>query len=135
MVGYLNAPQPFDAEGWFNTEDRVEVDGDYLRILGRVSDIIIVGGQKVYPAEVEEVIVGLDGVVDATVYGEANNLLGRVVAARVELKSPEPPDALRARVRAACAKQLAAYKVPVKVLIATEPLHSARMKKTRATHG
>ena len=57
MVGYLNAPSGFDAEGWFNTQDRVEVDGDYFRILGRVTDLINVGGQKVYPAEVEDVIL------------------------------------------------------------------------------
>jgi len=53
MLGYLNAPDLFDAEGWLNTQDAVEVDGDYIRILGRASDLINVGGQKVYPAEVE----------------------------------------------------------------------------------
>ncbi|HEX2800440.1 MAG TPA: long-chain fatty acid--CoA ligase, partial [Phenylobacterium sp.] len=40
MLGYLNAPSNFDAEGWFNTQDRVEVDGEWIKILGRVSDII-----------------------------------------------------------------------------------------------
>jgi acyl-CoA synthetase (AMP-forming)/AMP-acid ligase II len=51
MEGYLNAESEFDADGWFNTKDRVEVDGEYFRILGRVTDIINVGGQKVYPSE------------------------------------------------------------------------------------
>ena len=46
MMGYLNAANPFDEEGWMNTEDEVEVDGDYIRILGRRTDIINVGGQK-----------------------------------------------------------------------------------------
>ncbi|MBL9039382.1 MAG: AMP-binding protein, partial [Archangium sp.] len=55
MVGYLNAPSPFDAEGWFNTQDRVEVDGEYFRILGRVTDLMNIGGQKVYPAEIEDI--------------------------------------------------------------------------------
>ncbi|MBT4791945.1 MAG: acyl--CoA ligase, partial [Halobacteriovoraceae bacterium] len=64
MLGYLNAPQPFDKEGWFNTQDKVEVDGDYFRILGRVTDLINVGGQKVYPAEIEEVILTLDNIED-----------------------------------------------------------------------
>ena len=45
MIGYLNAPSEFDSDGWFNTQDMVEVDGDYLRILGRVTDLINVGGQ------------------------------------------------------------------------------------------
>jgi acyl-CoA synthetase (AMP-forming)/AMP-acid ligase II len=53
MLGYLNAPSPFDEDGWFPTHDRVLVDGEYLRILGRDSDLINVGGEKVYPAEVE----------------------------------------------------------------------------------
>ena len=47
MIGYLNAPQPFDDQGWFNTQDKVEVKGEYFRILGRETDLINVGGQKV----------------------------------------------------------------------------------------
>ena len=57
MLGYLNAPSPFDEEGWMNTQDLVEVDGEYIRILGRKSEIINVGGEKVYPQEVEDVIL------------------------------------------------------------------------------
>ena len=48
MLGYLNAPSPFDEEGWLNTQDVVQVDGEYLKILGRKSDIINVGGEKVF---------------------------------------------------------------------------------------
>ncbi len=50
MLGYLNAPSPFTDDGFFVTGDRVEQDGEYLKILGRDSDLINVGGQKVYPA-------------------------------------------------------------------------------------
>jgi long-chain acyl-CoA synthetase len=46
MLGYLNAPSPFTEDGWFDTGDKVEVDGDYFRILGRDSEIINFGGQK-----------------------------------------------------------------------------------------
>jgi long-chain acyl-CoA synthetase len=53
MLGYLNAPSPFTEDGYLITGDMVEEDGEYLRILGRNSDLINVGGQKVYPAEVE----------------------------------------------------------------------------------
>jgi len=56
MLGYLNAPDPFTSDGWFITGDKVEVKGDYFKILGRESEIINVGGEKVYPIEVEEVI-------------------------------------------------------------------------------
>ncbi|MBC8232318.1 long-chain fatty acid--CoA ligase, partial [bacterium] len=72
MLGYLNAPSPFDEEGWFNTGDAVEVDGDYIRILGRESEMINVGGEKVYPAEVENVLIQMDNIQDVTVYGENN---------------------------------------------------------------
>ena len=131
MVGYLNAPSNFDAEGWFNTQDKVEVDGDYFRILGRVTDLINVGGQKVYPAEIEEVIMTLPNIVDVAVYGESNALLGQIIVARVALAKPEPVDSLKARVRLACRAKLAAYKVPAKVVISEDALYTARYKKSR----
>jgi len=131
MVGYLNAPSPFDKEGWFNTQDRVEVDGDYVRILGRTSDLINIGGQKVYPSEIEEVIVALDNVQDVAVFGEKNAILGQIVVARVVVNSPEDTADLRKRVRRACAVALAAYKVPSKVELAAGDLYSVRQKKIR----
>ena len=131
MVGYLNAPSEFDAEGWFNTQDQVEVDGDYFKILGRVTDIINVGGQKVYPAEVEDVILELENVADAAVFGEPHALLGQIVVAKVVLDAPEPAEALKKRIRAACLARLANYKAPAKVQIVTGPLHTTRQKKSR----
>jgi len=135
MVGYLNAPSAFDSEGWFNTQDRVEVDGDYFRVLGRVTDLINVGGQKVYPAEIEEVIMGLDNITDVAVFGERNALLGQSIVARVVLERPEPLDALKARVRLACKEKLAAFKLPARVVIASGALYTARYKKTRRADG
>ena len=70
MVGYLNAPDPFDAEGWFDTQDLVEVDGEWLRIIGRDTVIINVAGQKVYPADVEQAILDLPKHADVAVVGE-----------------------------------------------------------------
>lgn len=131
MEGYLNAPSEFDAEGWFNTQDRVEVDGEYFRILGRATELINVGGQKVYPAEVENVLLGLDNVLDAAVFGEPHALLGQIVVAKVQLAQPEPVEELKKRVRRACLAQLAPFKAPTKVLLAEGPLHSARQKKVR----
>jgi acyl-CoA synthetase (AMP-forming)/AMP-acid ligase II len=131
MLGYLNAPSMFDADGWFNTQDQVEVDGDYIKILGRISDLINVGGQKVYPAEVEDVILELDNILDVAVLGEAHPLLGQIVVAKVSLLSPEPVEDLKRRIRAACRAHLAAYKAPAKVLITEESFHTARQKKIR----
>jgi acyl-CoA synthetase (AMP-forming)/AMP-acid ligase II len=132
MVGYLNAPNPFDADGWFNTEDLVEVDGDWLRILGRDSDLINVAGQKVYPAEVEQAILELDNIRDVVVHGEAHPLLGQIVVAKVATVEPEAAALLKQRIRRACAHQLAAFKLPTKVVVASEAeFYSARMKKRR----
>lgn len=130
MVGYLNAPSPFDSDGWFNTQDQVEVDGEYFKILGRTTDLINVGGQKVYPSEIEDVIIGLDNVADVAVSAEPNALLGNIVVAKIALKSPEDEVILRKRIRKACATVLAPYKVPSKVITADD-LYSRRMKKVR----
>ena len=89
MLGYLNAPSPFTADGWLDTGDLVEVDGEYIRFLGRHSELINVGGEKVFPAEVENVILELDNVAEALVYGERNPITGNIVCATVRLMSPE----------------------------------------------
>jgi long-chain acyl-CoA synthetase len=133
MLGYLNAPDLFDVEGWLNTQDAVEVDGEYMRILGRASDLINVGGQKVYPAEVEGVLMEMDNVVDVAVYGERNALTGQIVAARFNLREPEGPAEFKRRLRAFCKSRLAPYKIPVRVEITERAQFGARFKKMRRT--
>lgn len=131
MLGYLNAPNPFDAEGWLDTGDAVEVDGEYLRILGRRSELINVAGQKVYPAEVEDVLLGMDNVRDVTVRGESNPLLGQVVGAYVNLQQPEEAIGFRNRVRAFCKDKLEPFKVPAKVQIVEHEQFNVRFKRVR----
>ena len=131
MLGYLNAPSPFTEDGWFMTGDAVEVEGEYLRILGRASDLINVGGRKVHPPEVEAVILELENIREAAVLGEPHALVGQVVVARVTLREPEDPRQLERRVREHCRARLAPYMVPVKVAIAAGPLHSERHKTVR----
>ena len=131
MLGYLNAPTPFDADGWMNTQDQVEVDGEWLRILGRRSEIINVGGQKVYPSEVESVLLQIDGVADATVWGEPNAITGQVVAVRLQLAKSEDFGELKRRVRTFCIARLSPYKVPVKIEATEAEQHGARFKKMR----
>jgi acyl-coenzyme A synthetase/AMP-(fatty) acid ligase len=132
MVGYLNAPQPFDAEGWMCTGDEVEVRGDYVRIIGRKSEMINVGGQKVFPAEVESVLLSAGNVKEATVFGARHPLMGQVVQARVSLAEPEATDAMNARLRKHCLQHLAKYKVPTKIIVVSdEEQRSERFKKVR----
>jgi long-chain acyl-CoA synthetase len=131
MLGYLNAPDRFDADGWFCTEDAVEVDGDYLRILGRTSDLINVGGRKVYPAEVEEVLLQMPNVRDVAVFGKANPLTGQIVAARFNLAKPEPMGDFKRRMRQFCRDRLPPYKVPLHVEHTDDDQFGSRMKKKR----
>lgn len=132
MLGYLNAPSPFTADGWFQTGDAVEVDGDYMRILGRHSELINVGGEKVYPAEVEAVLEDSDWVGEARVYGESNVLTGNVVCADVVPADPSHPEKeARKAIRAHCTQHLQRYKVPVRIRFVDGPLHTGRFKKQR----
>lgn len=131
MLGYLNADDPFDDEGWFNTGDVVESDGEYYRIVGRKSEFINVGGAKVHPTEIEEVLLQIDGVEDALVTAMPNALLGQVPTATVRITTNEDLRAFRARMRAYCRPRLAAYKLPFRVTLTDERLHGARYKKDR----
>ena len=131
MLGYLNATAPFDADGWFNTQDLVERDGEYIRILGRKSELINVGGEKVHPTEIENVLLQLDNVKDVTVRGQPNPITGEVVAAKITPLVPEDPAALKRRVRQFCSVRLERYKVPAVIDVVLEDHYGARFKKSR----
>ncbi len=130
MMGYLNAPSPFTEDGWFKTGDAVEVDGEWLRILGRQSDIINVGGLKVYPAEIESALQSLEGVESAVVSAEANPITGQMVRATVKLSTAETADDFRRRMRREL-HHLAPYTLPQCIDLATSSLTTARFKKER----
>lgn len=134
ILGYLNAAMPIDEDGYFDTGDLVEVDGDWIRILGRQSEIVNVGGQKVSPAEVESVLLELENVADVVVHGEANSIVGQILVAHVRLIHEETPAAFKTRLRLYCGQRLPAHKIPVKIQVATGPLHSVRFKRLRG-HG
>ena len=131
MLGYLNAPSPFTEDGWFDTRDWVEQDGEYFRILGRDSEIINVGGEKVYPSEVESVIQELENIVEAVVYGAKNPITGNVVCARVTTDKPEEAQAVAIKVKKHCAQRLQRFKVPVRVELVEGPQHNERFKRVR----
>lgn len=131
MLGYLNAPSPFTDDGWFHTDDAVEVDGEYVKILGRKSEIINVGGEKVYPAEVESVIQEMADIEEVTVYGEKNPITGNIVCAKVNLLHYEEPKKFPSKLKKFCRERLKSYKIPVKVKVIDEKQHSERFKKIR----
>ena len=135
MLGYLNAPSPFDADGWYDTGDVVEERDGFLRILGRGAEMINVGGEKVAPVEVEDVLLQLDNVRDAAVFGRPNPVTGQLVSARVRLERPEDPAAAERRLRDHCRRLLPPHKVPAVVELVGEPLHGERFKRIRRAAG
>lgn len=131
MLGYLNAPNPFTEDGWFKTGDAVEVDGEYIKILGRKSEIINVGGEKVYPAEVESVLQLIDGVEDVSVIGEPNSITGQIVKAKIKLNTPENATEFKKRMKDFCKGRLFNFQIPQKIELVENTMFGDRFKKMR----
>ena len=133
IMGYLNySMESFTKDGWFKTGDLVEINADgYLKILGRSKEIINVGGEKVYPAEVESVLMQHPKVKDCKAYGERNGLTGQFVAAEVVLDADygeASNDVLRA-IRQFSREHMDNYKVPIRLKIVESIRYSSRYKK------
>lgn len=132
MLGYLNATSPFDEDGWYNTGDKVEVDGEYFRILGRESEIINVGGEKVFPMEIESYLLTLDNVKDVVVRGKASPVTGQIIVADIVLARDEDPSSFKKRIMDQCRDYLPAFKVPGLITIANHgDVVGSRFKKIR----
>ena len=119
MVGYLNEEQPFDSDGWMNTGDRVikEKNG-YIKILGRDSDLINIGGEKTYPQEIEEVILKNKHVLDTRVYAEKHEIFGTYIIADIILQQKYNKISFNSNtLREHCKKYLPKFKVPSKFVI------------------
>jgi len=123
MRGYLNAPgataAAVDADGWLRTGDLGSMDErGYLRIAGRITDMIIRGGENIYPREIEEVLIGHPAVADASVLGFPDEHYGEAVAAAIRPAGPDTAvDDLPDELAEFCRARLAAYKVPIRWLI------------------
>ena len=133
ILGYLNSSmERFTNTGWFKTGDLVEETEDgFLKIIGRNSDIINVGGEKVLPTEVESILHEMTIVKDCIVFGESNPITGQMVVAKIlcneELKISE----IKKMVVRFCKDKLDRYKIPAKVVLMKESEFSERFKKKR----
>jgi acyl-CoA synthetase (AMP-forming)/AMP-acid ligase II len=130
-LGYLNAPSPIDAEGWYCTGDLVDEGDDVAAVPRARQRAINVGGEKVSPAAVEQVILELPEVVHVVVHGRAHPLLGQVVAATVSLRDGADPSQIERVVRRHCRDHLPRHAVPVTVDVAEAGLVSGRQKLQR----
>lgn len=130
VLGYLNASMDsFTSDGWFKTGDLVEVDGEYIKIIGRAKEVINVGGQKVLPAEVESIILEMEEISDCMVYAEQNAITGQTVVCDVVLN--KNIENIKKRVRVFCKDRLDTYKIPTKVNVVDKTNFSDRFKKIR----
>jgi acyl-coenzyme A synthetase/AMP-(fatty) acid ligase len=88
MLGYLNADSPFDSEGWYDTRDVVEERDGHYKVVGRVSDVINVGGLKFMASEVERVALAFPEVALVKAYARQNPITGQHVEMTVQPTAP-----------------------------------------------
>jgi fatty-acyl-CoA synthase len=115
MKGYYNMPdksaETIDAEGWLHTGDLATMNAEgYVNIVGRVKDMIIRGGENIYPAEIEEFLMRHPKIAEAQVVGLPDSFMGEEVAAVLRLK----PDgcASEDEIREYCRDGISRHKVP-----------------------
>ncbi len=124
MLGYWDEPaktaEVLDGAGWMHTGDLATMDADgYLNIVGRIKDLVIRGGENVYPREIEEFLYTHPDIADVQVVGVPDAKYGEELCAWVRMREgAEPLDA--AAVKAFCAGKLAHYKVPRYVQVVDE---------------
>ena len=120
MQGYLGLEQEsaaaFDAQGFFKTGDMAQIDDKgFLKITGRIKEMMIVGGENVFPREIEEVLNAHHSVHDSGVIGQMDPMRGEVPIAFVEASedaTPDPDELIRW-----CREKLPGYKVPRRIVV------------------
>jgi o-succinylbenzoate---CoA ligase len=142
MAGYLDDPQASSRAlvgGWLRTSDVGALDGlGRLRVLARRTDLILSGGENVYPAEVEAVLASHPGVAEAAVVGRSDPAWGEIPVAAVVLRPGAGADGLLEWAR----RRLAGFKIPAEVVTvqalprtAAEKVDRAALRRTLAAAG
>ena len=126
MLGYWNDPakttEAVDSNGWMHTGDLATMDADgYCNIVGRIKDMIIRGGENVYPREVEEYLYTHPAVADVQVIGVPDAKYGEEIMAWIKLAdTPEALDTTEQTIKDFCKGKIAHYKVPRYVWFTTD---------------
>jgi fatty-acyl-CoA synthase len=115
MLGYWNdearTKEAIDGAGWMHTGDLAIIDNDgYCRIVGRIKDMVIRGGENIYPREIEEFLYGHPDIQDVQVVGVPDAKYGEEICAWIVLRRGAVPD--EDGVRAFCRARIAHYKIP-----------------------
>jgi acyl-CoA synthetase (AMP-forming)/AMP-acid ligase II len=131
IEGYENNPEANKnsfTDGWFRTGDQGILDSDgYLRLVGRIKELINRGGEKIGPPEIDEVLLGHPLVSEAVCFGVPDKTLGEEVEAAVVLREP----GTEAELLAFCRERLAEFKCPKKIHIVTAIPRTATGKVQR----
>lgn len=139
MAAYAGQPEATAraiVNGWLHTGDAGSLDVDgYLHVLDRRDDLIITGGENVYPAEVEAVLLAHPWVAEAGVIGTPDVAWGQRVVAYVRLtdQAQSAAASVEDTLRAHCRAQLASYKTPRDIRVVTDPLPRTASGKLRRT--
>jgi oxalate---CoA ligase len=115
ITAYASGGRPgaIDDDGWLDTGDLGYLDaGGYLFLVGRSDDVINRGGEKIYPREIEEILLAQPGVRSAAVIGAIDDVLGERPVAYVVSDGAAVADEIEALLRAACAERLPRHKQP-----------------------
>ena len=127
MLGYLNAENPFDSEGWYSTKDIVEERDGYYKITGRLSEVISVGGLKFMASEVERVALRFEGVELAKAEGKPNPITGQHLELTVQTVSNFQID--KTELKAFLSKSLPVHMLPKRLRV-SEVAVGHRFKRT-----
>ncbi len=123
MKGYWEDPErtaeAVDAEGWMHTGDLADIDAEgYCRIVGRVKDMVIRGGENIYPREVEEYLYRHPAIEDVQIFGVPDEKYGEELCAWIKLRRGH--EVTEEDFRAFCRERIAHYKVPRYILFVDE---------------
>ncbi|MGP4080391.1 AMP-binding protein [Pseudalkalibacillus sp. R45] len=123
MKGYYNMPeataQAIDSDGWLHTGDLATMDEDgYVKITGRLKDMIIRGGENIYPREIEEFLYTNPAIIDVQVIGIPDEKYGEKVTACVKVK--EGKGVTEKEIRSYCEGKIAHYKIPEYIFFVDE---------------
>jgi acyl-CoA synthetase (AMP-forming)/AMP-acid ligase II len=116
MLGYYKEPEETKKaiiDGWLCTGDIAVADKEgYLYLMARKKEIIKVGGKRVSPKEIEEVILSVPEVVDCTIIGVEDDILGEAIKAVIVLNNPLDQQLMKEKILLKCSEKLSLYKIP-----------------------
>jgi fatty-acyl-CoA synthase/long-chain acyl-CoA synthetase len=121
MLGYFNMPeataQAMSSDGWLRTGDLGTMDNrGYVRVTGRLKDMIIRGGENMYPVEIESTLIKHPAVVNVAVFGLPDPMWGEVVCAAIQVRDQQQPPTA-AELQAHCRLEMAPQKSPARYYV------------------